>query len=127
MYTGPDQEDLRMAKTPRPKSTLAARERLLGQLPDLRQVLRGSLVTRYRRCGRRNCHCAKEGDRGHGPAYYLMVTVAAGRTLQVYVPQEHKAAVESWIKNFQVARDKLERISTLNRELLKRGKLFEGG
>ena len=116
-----------MAKTPRPKSTLAARERLLGQLPDLRQVLRGSLVTRYRRCGRRNCHCAKEGDRGHGPAYYLMVTVAAGRTLQVYVPKEHKAAVESWIKNFQVARDKLERISTLNRELLKRGKLFEGG
>jgi len=30
-------------------------------------------------------------------------------------------------KNFQVARDKLERMSTLNRELLKRGKLFEGG
>ena len=63
-----------MPQTPRPKRTLAARERLLGQLPDLRQVLRGSLVTRYRRCGRRNCHCANEGDPGHGPAYYLMVT-----------------------------------------------------
>lgn len=116
-----------MPKIPRPKSTLATRERLLGQLPDLRQVLRGSLVTRYRRCGRRNCHCANEGDPGHGPAYYLMVTVAAGRTVQVYVPKEHKAVVESWIRNFQMARDKLERISTLNRELLKRGKLFEGG
>jgi len=116
-----------MPRTARPKRTLAAQKRLLGQLPDLRHVLRGSLVTRYRRCGRSNCHCANEGDPGHGPAYYLMVTVAAGRTLQVYVPKEHKAAVESWIKNFQVARDKLERISTLNRELLKRGKLFEGG
>jgi len=116
-----------MPRTARPKRTLAAQKRLLGQLPDLRQVLRGSLVTRYRRCGRSNCHCATKGDPGHGPAYYLMVTVAAGRTLQVYVPKEHKTAVESWIKNFQVARDKLERISTLNRELLKRGKLFEGG
>jgi hypothetical protein len=116
-----------MPRTARPKRTLAARERLLGQLPDLRQVLRGSLVTRYRRCGRGNCHCAIEADPGHGPAYYLMVTVAAGQTLQVYVPKEHKAAVESWIKNFQVARNKLERISTLNRELLKRGRLFEGG
>jgi hypothetical protein len=116
-----------MPRTARPKRTFAAQKRLLDQLPDLRQVLRGSLVTRYRRCGRSNCHCATEGDPGHGPAYYLMVTVGAGRTLQVYVPKEHKTAVESWIKNFQVARDKLERISTLNRELLKRGKLFEGG
>lgn len=116
-----------MLRTARPKRTLAAQKRLLRQLPDLRQVLRGSLVTRYRRCGRNNCHCAIEGDPGHGPAYYLMVTVAPGRTLQVYVPKEHKTAVEGWIKNFQVTREKLERISTLNRELLKRGKLFEGG
>jgi len=116
-----------MPKAARLKHTLAAQKRVLGQLPDLRQILRGSLVTRYRRCGRSNCHCARKGDPGHGPAYYLMVTVAAGQTLQVYVPKEHKTAVESWIKNFQVARDKLERISTLNRELLRRGKLFEGG
>ena len=107
------------------KKALASRERLLAQLPDLRQILRGSLVTRYRRCGRSNCHCASKTDPGHGPAYYLMVSVAPGQTLQVYVPRQHKAAVESWIANFQTLRKKLERISTLNRELLKRGELFE--
>jgi hypothetical protein len=113
-------------KTAARKRAVAARLRLLAKLPDLRQVLRGSLVTRYRRCGRAGCHCAGKGERGHGPAYYLMVTVAAGQTLQIYVPREHKKAVEEWIENFRLAREKLEEISTLNRELLKRGELFEG-
>jgi hypothetical protein len=118
--------DSEKRKTARSGRTAAARERLLAQLPDLREVLRGSLVTRYRRCGRASCHCAAKGERGHGPAYYLMVTVAPGQTLQIYVPQEHKTAVEAWIENFRLARDKLEQISTLNRELLKRGELFGG-
>ena len=100
---------------------------MLGKLLDLRQILRGSLVTRYRRCGRASCHCAAEGDLGHGPAYYLMVTVAPRQTLQIYVPKEHKRAVERWIENFRLARERLEEISTLNRELLKRGELFKGG
>ena len=103
------------------------RERLLAQLPDLRKVLRGSLVTRYRRCGRKACHCAQAGDPGHGPAYYLMITVAAGNTVQIYVPREHKEEVEAWIENFQRVRQTLEEVSALNRDLLKRGKLFPGG
>jgi len=115
------------AQTPRPRRPAAARDRLLAQLPELRQILRGSLVTRYRRCGRPSCHCAAPGDPGHGPAYYLMVTVAPRQTVQIYVPKDQKQAVERWIENFRVARETLEEISTLNRELLKRGDLFQGG
>ena len=103
------------------------RDRLLSQLPDLEKVLRGSLVTRYRRCGRANCHCAHKGDPGHGPAYYLMVTLAPGETVQIYVPKEQKQDVEAWIDNFRRARETLEKISAINRELLRQGKLFEGG
>jgi len=102
------------------------RERLLSRLPHLAEVLRGTLVTRYRRCGRPNCHCARRGDRGHGPAYYLMVTVSSGKTVQIYVSKEQKREVEAWIKNFRRAREILERISTTNRELLRQGKLFKG-
>jgi len=112
---------------PKPISPTAARrrrERLLRQLPDLREILRGSLVERYRRCGRANCRCARPGERGHGPAYYLMVTVASGKTVQVYVPKEHKEQVAQWVENFQRARQALEEMSTLNRQLLKEGKLF---
>jgi len=45
----------------------------------------------------------------------MMVTVAPGQTLQIYVPREHKTAVEEWVENFRLAREKLEEISTLNR------------
>jgi hypothetical protein len=103
---------------------LRRRERLIEGLPDLREVLRGSLVTRYRRCGRANCHCAREGDPGHGPAYYLVVTVAPGQTLQVYVPRAKREEVEKWISNFNRARHTLEEISSVNRTLLVQGKLF---
>jgi hypothetical protein len=104
-----------------------ARERLLAKLPDMREILRGSLVTRYRRCGRPGCHCAAEGDPGHGPAYYLMVTTGPGETVQIYVPARVKREVEAWLDNFRRARDTLEQISSINRELLRQGKLFEGG
>jgi len=119
-------------KTSRRKSSGSAREasqrdRLLSKLPDLGEILRGTLVTRYRRCGRPNCHCAREGDPGHGPAYYLMVTVAPGKTIQVYVPEDDRRVVEDWINNFRRARETLEKISTVNRNLLKQGKLFKGG
>ncbi len=31
----------------------------------------GSLKPRYRKCGKPNCHCAREGDPGHGPKWVL--------------------------------------------------------
>jgi hypothetical protein len=55
------------------------------------------------------------------------VTVGPGNTLQVYVPEECKEQVEDWIENFRRVRQTLEDISTLNRELLRQGKLFQGG
>jgi hypothetical protein len=114
----------------RPPSSPASsrrRDRLLGQLGDLGQILRGTLAVRYRRCGRSNCHCARAGDPGHGPAYYLVATLAPGRTVQVYVPRRQKEAVEAWLENFRRAQRKLDQIATLNRDLLKKGTLFRDG
>ena len=103
------------------------RQRLLDKLPDPGQILRGSLVTRYRRCGKAGCHCAGEDDPGHGPAHYLMVTVAPGRTVTVYVAEKNREQVETYLQNFRRTRELLEEISTLNRSLLKEGTLFPGG
>ena len=103
---------------------LRKRDRLLAQLPNLREVLRGSLVSRYRRCGRESCHCAQPEDPGHGPVYALMVTVAPKQTVEVYVPRELKEDVEIWIENFRKVRETLEEISSLNRRLLKEKQLF---
>ena len=68
-------------------STAALRKRhktLLRQLPPLQGILRGSLIERYKRCGKPGCKCA-DGP-GHGPKYYLSVTPAEGRPEMDYVP-----------------------------------------
>jgi len=49
----------------------------LAQIGDFRP---GSLVERYRRCGKANCHCAKPGARGHGPSWSLTRAVK-GKTV----------------------------------------------
>ena len=48
----------------------------LAHIGDLRQ---GSLSLRYRRCGKPRCHCAQEGDPGHGP-YWSVTRAVHGKT-----------------------------------------------
>ena len=35
-------------------------------LPDFRQ---GTLYANYRKCGKKNCHCATDDSKGHGPSW----------------------------------------------------------
>jgi len=100
---------------------LALRERRKGlaqQLPPLTEILRGSLLERYVTCGNPSCKCAK-GER-HGPSWYLTVTLGPGRTTGGIVPEEKVAEVRGWIENYHKLKDHLEKISDINRELLRR-------
>lgn len=65
---------------------LQSRDReLKARLAQLGEMRPGSLVERYRKCGKPNCHCARRGDRGHGPLW--MVTHAvAGKTVSKAIP-----------------------------------------
>ena len=59
--------------------TAALRKRrnvLVRQLPPLQAVLRGSLIERYKRCGKPGCKCT-DGP-GHGPKYYLSISYPNG-------------------------------------------------
>lgn len=103
------------------------RKRHLAAFPSPGEVLRGSLIERYRRCGKPGCRCARAGEKGHGPAHYLTVTVAAGKTLTVYVRARDVERVEACLENFRRARAILEELSTQNRIRLQEGTLFPGG
>jgi hypothetical protein len=94
------------------------RQALLRQLPPLKEILRGSLIERYKRCGKPGCKCA-DGP-GHGPKYYLSVSHAGLRPQMDYVPQESHAQITEFIANYHRAREILEAISEINRELLRR-------
>ena len=100
---------------------LALRQRRQGlaqQLPPVTEVLRGSLVERYVTCGNPRCKCAR-GER-HGPLWYLTVTLGAGRTTGGIIPPEQAEQVRGWIKNYHQLKERLEKISEINRELLRR-------
>lgn len=102
-------------------STLALRERRKGivrQLPDLKEVLRGSLLERYVTCGKAGCKCAR-GER-HGPIWYLTVTLRAGQAAGMQVPEEKLGQVRHWLENHRRMKAGLEAVSEINWELLRR-------
>ena len=102
-------------------SDLALRQRrqgLANQLPPVTETLRGSLVERYVTCGNPACKCAK-GER-HGPVWYLTVTLGPGKTTGGIVASDKVEQVRSWVQNYQKVKDHLEKISAINRELLRR-------
>jgi len=105
----------------RKQTTTALRKRrqaLLRQLPPLRAVLRGSLIERYKRCGKPGCKCA-DGP-GHGPKYYLSVSFPGLRPQMDYVPQASYAQASEFLANYHRARQILEEICEINRQLLRR-------
>src|SRR5450631_3907928 len=90
------------------KSSSALRKRrqtLLRKLPPLGALLRGSLIERYKRCGKPGCKCA-EGP-GHGPKYYLSVSFPGERPQMDYVAQEDIAAARVLVDNFHQVRTTL--------------------
>ncbi len=106
-------------------STLALRRRrrtLLRRLPPLEAVLRGSLIERYKRCGKPGCKCAQ--GRGHGPKYYLSVSRTGARPEMDYVPQAHQEQVAQYLANYRRIREILEELCAINRELLRRRERF---
>ena len=112
---------MKESKSIRRISTLALRERrraLVELLPQLEQTLRGSLVERHLGCGNPDCRCAR-GQR-HGPVWYLSVTLEPGRTTGGVVTPEQPDQVRRWIDNYQKVKQHLEKISQINRELLRR-------
>jgi hypothetical protein len=93
------------------------RDALAAGLPAFAEIVRGSLVTRYRRCGKPTCHCAT--TRGHGPAYYLVVTLKPGKTEQILLSKAMLPVARQFLANYTRWWAALEKISAVNRRLLR--------
>ena len=104
-------------------STLALRKRRQGitqLLPPLGEILRGSLMERYLTCGKPDCRCAR-GER-HGPVWYLSVSLDQSHRTGRTVAAAQVEQVRRWIANYHRVKQQLEKISEINRELLRREK-----
>ena len=105
------------------KSTLALRQRkrfLLSQLKIPPDCLRASLVERFSRCGKTNCHCHHGGAK-HGPFYYLTQCLAVGKINKFLLkaPAQQQAA-RSAIGHYRQLQEHLEELSQINAQLLRR-------
>lgn len=99
----------------------ARRRRLARSLPDVEELVAGSVVEQGRRCGKEGCRCTR--DELHGPYTYVVLPRTGGRTRTVYVPAGAAEAVRRGAATSAKVRAALEEISAINIELLARGEL----
>lgn len=69
----------------------------LAAVGDLRP---GSLVERYRRCGKAACHCAGKGATGHGPSWSLTREVE-GKTVTRVIPAAAVSATREQLAEYR--------------------------
>ena len=109
-------------------STLALRQRrslllrLMSPPPDL---LRASYVQRFTTCGKPNCAC-RQGQRP-GPFFYLTANLAPGHILKFLLktPAQQTGAAHG-VQAYQEHWERLEELSQINAELLRRGEPLPG-
>ena len=92
------------------KGLEARREAIRRELAAIGDLRPGSLFKRYRKCGKPGCHCAREGDPGHGPNWVLTSRVN-GRPLTRAIPREAVARTRAQI-------DEYKRLRALTAELV---------
>ena len=68
------------------------REQLKTGLAPIRDLRRGSLTARFRKCGKLNCHCAQKDFPGHGPSYSL-TRADGGKTITQVLSKEPEVIV----------------------------------
>lgn len=103
--------------TPSNEELRARRRELVQSLPDLEELLQGSVIERRKRCGKPNCRCA-EGEL-HGPYMYLS-TRAEKRTRLDYVPEDWTGWVRRRVENFRRVQQVMSEVAEINRELFRR-------
>lgn len=70
-----------------PQALQEHKDALLSQLAAIPAFRPGSLIPRFRKCGKPTCHCAQDGDPGHGPSWSL-TRYANGKTVTKIIPPD---------------------------------------
>jgi hypothetical protein len=110
-------------------STLALRQRkayLLRSFKPPPHLLHASLLERFLKCGKANCHCHASGPK-HGPFFYLNRCFAKGdvQSLLLKSPEQIDQARHG-LDAYAEVQEVLDEISQINYELLRRGEPLGG-
>lgn len=89
-----------MARTHDAEVLRQRRDEIRDELARVGDLRPGSLVGRYRKCGKPTCHCAREEDGGHGPSWSLTRGVG-GRTVTRIIPAAAVDRTRAQIAEYQ--------------------------
>ncbi len=92
------------------------RDELRSQLARIRDMRQGSLVERYRRCGKPSCRCAHEKERAHGPSWSLTRAVG-GKTITRIIPAEAVERTREQIAEYHKFRQLTRELIEINERL----------
>jgi hypothetical protein len=98
------------------KQTLCARQKLVGKLPIIGELLRGTLLERTVRHTKDFPKCA----RGEGHHVFVLTVTYPGHSVgQISVRRERVAEVRQWLAHYQELKASIEAICELNYDLLR--------
>src|SRR3989454_6701615 len=86
-------------------------DRLLAKIPDLGDILRGSLIHRKTFHSKGCAKCAS--GRGH-PQWVLNVNYPGGKNRQISLRRDQLPLVRLWLRNYRQAKKTLEAICEFN-------------
>lgn len=107
-------------KTPQPSPDELARQRAL--LTDLRKIgffRRGTLLSRFTRCGKPGCHCQADPPQLHGP-YWQWTRKVKGKTVTVTLSESQAALLRGWLDNGRLYDQQLAELEQLSVEVTDR-------
>ena len=91
-------------------------DRLLAKIPDLGDILRGSLIHRKTFHSKGCAKCAR--GLGH-PQWVLNVNYPGGKNRQISLRRDQLPQVRLWLKNYRQLKKSLESICELNQRSLR--------
>ena len=100
----------------RVQELLQRRRDVKDQILKIEDFRPGFLVGRYRRCGRPTCHCAHDGEGGHGPSWSLTRAIG-GKTVTRIIPPEAVEETQKQIAEYRRFRGLVRELVEANDQL----------
>lgn len=91
-----------------------SRENVIRKLPDMQQLIRGTLVRYSLTCGNSNCRCHRNKRFRHGPYWYVTVSYAGGKQKRYLLAADRLEEVRRGIAVYKKLWQSICRISELN-------------
>jgi Family of unknown function (DUF6788) len=90
------------------------RDRLKQELAQVGDMRPGSLVARFRKCGKPSCHCARADSPSHGPSWSLTRAVEGKTVTRVIPPGSGVEQTKAQLAEYRRFRDLVHQLVELN-------------